>query len=81
MPENLSEVLFSKKINIKETSTLIASSASKRNTTRDNTTMDGEEKAGWYRLMKYMQWAWQGIDIIDCYECSQSNQLTSHAIL
>ena len=68
MSENLSEVLFSKKINIQETSTLIANSTSKRNTTRDNTTMDGEEKAGWYRLMKYMQWAWQGLDIIDCYE-------------
>lgn len=68
MSENLSEVLFAEKYNVQETSTLIANSGSKKNQKLHNVTMDGEEQAGWYRLIKVMQWAWQGIDLIDCYE-------------
>ena len=68
MSKNLSEVLFSEKFNIQETSTLIANSSSKKNTKLHNSTMDGGEQAGWYRLLKLLQWAWQGLDIIDCYE-------------
>ncbi|WP_413701415.1 esterase FrsA [Psychromonas sp. KJ10-10] len=30
--------------------------------------MDGESKDGWYRLLKFMLWAWQGLDLIDCYD-------------
>lgn len=68
MSENLSEVLFAEKFNVQETSTLIPNRSSKKSGSLLNKTMDGEEESGWYRLMKYMQWAWQGIDIIDCYE-------------
>lgn len=68
MSENLSEVLFAEKYNVQETSTLIKNSGSKRNQKLHNVTMDGEEQAGWYRLIKVVQWAWQGIDLIDCYE-------------
>ena len=68
MSENLSEVLFSEKFNVQETSTLIANSGSKKNKKLYNSTMDGEEKVGWYRLIKLLQWSWQGLDIIDCYE-------------
>ncbi|TEW56685.1 esterase FrsA [Psychromonas sp. RZ22] len=68
MSKNLSEVLFAEKYNVQETSTLIANSGSKKNKKLHNRTMDGEEQVGWYRLIKLMQWAWQGLDIIDCYE-------------
>jgi len=79
MSENLSEVLFAEKFTAQETSTLIANSHSKRNQKLLNETMDGEEQTGWYRLMKYMQWVWQGIDILDCYEIlSKISMSTNH---
>jgi esterase FrsA len=68
MSENLSEKLFSQKFNVKETSTIIANSGSKKNHKLDNVIMDGESQDGWYRLLKFMLWAWQGIDLIDCYD-------------
>lgn len=68
MSKNLSEVLFSEKYNVQETSTLIANSGSKKNKKLYNSTMDGDEQAGWYRLLKLLHWSWQGLDIIDCYE-------------
>ena len=30
--------------------------------------MDGESQDGWYRLIKLLLWAWQGIDMLDCYD-------------
>lgn len=68
MSDNLSEVLFSEKHNVRETSTLIINSASKKNTKVAAENLDGHEQAGWYRILKLLQWAWQGLDIIDCYE-------------
>lgn len=68
MSENLSKTLFAHKYNVRETSTIIANSATKKNHRQKNVIMDGEEQAGWYRLLKFMLWAWQGLDIIDCYE-------------
>jgi len=69
MSKNLSEVLFSKKANVKETSTLIKNSGSKKNKKlHQNTVVNNEGKPGWYRLLKLMQWSWQGIDILDSYE-------------
>ncbi|MGB5445940.1 MAG: esterase FrsA, partial [Psychromonas sp.] len=26
------------------------------------------ERPGWYRLLKFMLWDWQGLDVVDCYE-------------
>lgn len=68
MSENLSEVLFSEKNNVQETSTLIANAASKKNKKTAPENLDGKEQAGWYRILKLLQWAWQGLDIVDCYE-------------
>ncbi|MGB5443920.1 MAG: alpha/beta hydrolase, partial [Psychromonas sp.] len=68
MPKNLSETLFAHKFNVQETSTIIASSASKKHLLKNNAVMDGEERAGWYRLLKFMLWDWQGLDVVDCYE-------------
>jgi len=68
MSENLSETLFAHKYNAQETSTIIANCATKKNLKLHNVIMDGEEQAGWYRLLKFMLWAWQGLDIIDCHE-------------
>lgn len=68
MSENLSEVLFSEKFNVQETSTLIANSSSKKNKKLHQNNFDGEERVGWYRLLKILQWSWQGLNIIDCYE-------------
>ncbi|WP_354624153.1 esterase FrsA [Psychromonas sp. MME2] len=68
MSENLSEVLFSDKITVQETSTIIANSSSKKNHATNNVIMEGELQDNWYRLLKFMLWAWQGLDIIDCYE-------------
>jgi esterase FrsA len=68
MSENLSEKLFAQKFNVQETSTIIANSSSKKNHKLDNVIMDGESQDGWYRLLKFMLWAWQGIDLIDCYD-------------
>ncbi len=68
MSENLSETLFAHKFNVQETSTIIASSATKKHLLKNNAVMDGEEQAGWYRLLKFMLWDWQGLDVVDCYE-------------
>lgn len=68
MSKNLSEVLFSEKKNVKETSTLIENSHSKKHQRLHQSILDGQQNVGWYRLLKLLQWSWQGIDIIDCYE-------------
>jgi esterase FrsA len=68
MTKNLSEVLFSKKENVKETSTLIKSNGSKINHTLPSVVTSNEKKTGWYRLLKLMQWHWQGINVVDSYE-------------
>jgi len=68
MSENLSEKLFAQKLNVQETSTIIPNSSSKKNHKLDDVIMEGESKDGWYRLLKFLHWAWQGLDIIDCYD-------------
>ncbi|MCP4325654.1 MAG: esterase FrsA [Psychromonas sp.] len=68
MSENLSEKLFAQKFNVPETSTIIASSDSKKKYKLNGVIMDGESQDGWYRLLKFLLWAWQGIDMIDCYD-------------
>ena len=68
MSENLSEKLFTQKVNMQETSTIIANTNSKKNVKLSDNIMDGESKDGWYRLLKFMLWAWQGLDLIDCYD-------------
>lgn len=68
MSKNLSEVLFSKKNNERETSTLIQNSGSKKNKKLHDETKNNGNKTGWYRLIKLMQWSWQGISIVDTYE-------------
>ena len=66
MSENLSEVLFSPKKNEKETSTLIQNDGSKKS--KNSHDLDNKNKVGWYRLLKLLQWSWQGINIVDSYE-------------
>ena len=66
--ENLSKTLFKPTFNIQETSTIIQSSSTKKDIKSYNEIMDGEERNGWYRLLKFMLWAWQGLDLIDCYD-------------
>lgn len=82
MSENLSEKLFAQKSNSQETSTIISSSDSKKNHKLDDVIMDGESQDGWYRLLKFMLWAWQGVDMIDCYDVlshiSASKNVRSH---
>ncbi|MEI6896475.1 MAG: esterase FrsA [Psychromonas sp.] len=68
MSANLSEKLFSQKINAQETTTIIPNDHSKKNNTHNNVIMEGQSKDGWYRLLKFMLWAWQGVDIIECYD-------------
>ena len=34
----------------------------------DDVIPDGQSKDGWYRVLKFMLWAWQGISIVDCQE-------------
>ena len=68
MSRNLSEVLFSKKENEQETSTLIKKNGSKKNNKLHDVTINSENKKGWYRLIKLMQWSWQGVNIVDSYE-------------
>ncbi|MEH6451747.1 MAG: esterase FrsA [Psychromonas sp.] len=68
MSENLSKSLFTYKPNVQETSTIVPNHSTKKNLTQSNITSYGEEKVGWYRLLKLMQWSWQGLDIIECYE-------------
>ena len=68
MSENLSKKLFTPKFHVQETSTLIPNSSTKKNQKIDDLIMDGEQQNSWYRLLKFMLWAWQGLDIIDCYD-------------
>jgi len=68
MSENLSETLFAHKFHVQETSAIIPSSSTKKNLQLNDLIMDGEKQNGWYRLLKFMLWAWQGLDIIDCYD-------------
>jgi len=68
MSENLSEKLFAQKFNVQETSTIIPNSSTKKNHKLNDVIMEGESKDGWYRLLKFLHWAWQGLDIIDCYD-------------
>ncbi len=68
MSENLSKTLFAHKFNVQETSTIIPNSLTKKNLNLDDVIMDGEEQNGWYRLLKFMLWSWQGLDLIDCYD-------------
>ncbi len=68
MSENLSEKLFSRKYKVQETSSIIPNSSTKKKHMIDNGVMEGEEKESWYRLLKFLQWAWQGVEIIECYE-------------
>lgn len=86
MSENLSKKLFTPKFNVQETSTIIPSSATKKNHQADDNIMDGEQQNGWYRLLKFMLWAWQGLDLIDCYDVlarisASSNKRSNDAIL
>lgn len=68
MSENLSEKLFAQKFNVQETSTIIPNSNSKKNHKLHDVIMEGESKDGWYRMLKFLLWAWQGVDMIDCYD-------------
>ena len=68
MSDNLSKTLFSHKYNLQETTSIIPNSSSKKNPKIDNVIMDGEEKEGWYRLFKYFQWSWRGLNIVECGE-------------
>lgn len=78
MSENLSESLFAYKLNVQETSTIIANSATKKNHKQNNVVMDGEEQPGWYRLLKFKLWSWQGLDTIDCYEVISRITTSTH---
>ena len=68
MSENLSKTLFAFKANVQETSTIIPNSRTKKNHKLDDVIMEGEEQDGWYRLLKFMLWSWQGMDLIECYD-------------
>lgn len=68
MSENLSIKLFTPKFNVRETSTLIPNSSTKKNLNIDDDIMDGETQNSWYRLLKFMLWSWQGLDLIECYD-------------
>lgn len=68
MSENLSKTLFAFKANVQETSTIIPNSQTKKNHKLDDVIMEGEEQDGWYRLLKFMLWSWQGMDLIECYD-------------
>lgn len=68
MSENLSKTLFSYKYNSQETTGIIANSSSKKNHKIDDVIMDGEEKEGWYRLFKFLQWSWRGLNFVETAE-------------
>lgn len=68
MSENLSKTLFAFKANVQETSTIIPNSESKKNHKSDDVIMEGETRSGWYRLLKFMLWSWQGLNLIECYD-------------
>ncbi|ABM04657.1 hypothetical protein DUF1100, hydrolase family protein [Psychromonas ingrahamii 37] len=78
MSENLSETLFVHKSNVQETSTIVANSATKKNHKQNNVVMEGEEKPGWYRLLKFMLWSWQGLDLIECSEVLARIAVSTH---
>jgi len=78
MSKNLSEVLFSKKHNEPETSTLIKSHDTKQNKKHHHGKKASHESVGWYRLIKLMQWAWQGISIVDSYEVLSAISASKH---
>jgi len=78
MSRNLSEVLFSKKHNEPETSTLIKSHESKQNKKRHHKQASAHHNVGWYRLLKLMQWSWQGISIVDSYEVLSHISASKH---
>ena len=83
MSENLSKILFTQKRHVQETSTIIANSTTKKNHKLNDVIMDGEARDGWYRLLKFLLWSWQGLEMIDCYDVlakiSASKQERSHA--
>ena len=86
MSENLSKTLFTPRFHVPETSTLIPNLSTKINHQANDVIMDGEERVGWYRLMKFMLWAWQGLDIIECYDVlshisASTNKRSDPAIL
>lgn len=68
MSENLSKTLFAHKFNVQETSTIIPNSKTKKNHKSDDVIMEGKTQDGWYRLLKFMLWSWQGMDLIECYD-------------
>ncbi|WP_318432395.1 esterase FrsA [Photobacterium leiognathi] len=61
-PENLSEKLFAPRPTSKETSSLVKIAHVRSG--RVNNALDGESKAGWYRVLRRPQWIWQGVDPI-----------------
>ena len=86
MSENLSQTLFAPKFHVAETSTLISNSSTKKSHQANDVIMDGEERSDWYRLLKFMLWAWQGLDMIECYDVlshisASKNERSDNAIL
>ncbi|WP_094752367.1 esterase FrsA [Psychromonas sp. CD1] len=83
MSENLSKILFAQKRHVQETSTIIANSLTKKNKKVADSSDDAEGRSGWYRLLKFLLWSWQGLEMIDCYDVlakiSASKQQRSHA--
>ncbi|PSW19607.1 esterase FrsA [Photobacterium sanctipauli] len=61
--QNLSEKLFAPRQTSKETSSLVklANVADKP----VHNALDGDSEAGWYRVLRRPQWAWQGVDPIE----------------
>ncbi|AGH81967.1 fermentation/respiration switch protein [Psychromonas sp. CNPT3] len=68
MSENLSKILFTQKRHVQETSAIIANSSTKKNLKLNDVIKEGESRDGWYRLLKFLLWSWQGIEAIDCYD-------------
>ncbi|MFT6985084.1 MAG: esterase FrsA [Psychromonas sp.] len=86
MSENLSKTLFAHKFNAQETTMIIPNSSTKKNHVLNDVIMDGEKHNGWYRLLKFMLWSWQGLDLIDCYDVlshisASTNQRSNEEIL
>lgn len=86
MSENLSKTLFSHKYNLQETTAIIPNSSPKKNHKIGNVIMDGEEAEGWYRLLKFMYWSWQGLDFLECSEviakiAASKNSRTDESLL
>jgi len=86
MSENLSKALFTPKFHVPETTTLIPNSSTKKHLKIGDHLMDGEERKGWYRLLKFMHWSWQGLDLIECYDVlahisASNNQRSDNELL